>query len=73
MMIAHDHALGRGRVFFHRLVVAERQRLDDAAEQAPNEDARRPFVADTHLEADCAMRHGLARVHLAPLPRAVGA
>jgi len=71
-IIGHDDLVDGGRIFAHRLVVAQGERLDDGAEDSADEFARWVEASERHFDAGGAVRHRLCGSHGAPLAGAVG-
>ncbi|HEY8312380.1 MAG TPA: hypothetical protein VIG47_17560 [Gemmatimonadaceae bacterium] len=68
-----DHELlGRRRISPEWFVVAKCHRLNYAAKNAPDHDARRPNIPQPHLNGDTQVRHCLPDRHRTPLMGAIG-
>src|SRR5215471_9174831 len=72
-VILHEQTLRRRRVLSHRRLVLERHGLHHRPEDAPQKHPRLGLVPHGPLHSYRAVRHGLRRVHLAPLTLVVGA
>ena len=70
-VVVDDEAFDGGRVAPDGIVVAEREGFDGPPDGVADQGAWRFEFSGGELEARCAVRHRLGRVHRSPLARAV--
>jgi hypothetical protein len=70
--IEHHEARDGWRISPHGRVVTECLGFDEAADEPPDQQARRKYVAQSLLHTLAAVGYGLRGIHLAPLALAVG-